>query len=71
MDFFRLLQATGFVKDEKLSEMKIRKLNKIKNGKYGSLPRIKEENEAYEKPWRQRKALQLNEDFDIISDSEE
>ncbi len=70
MDFFRLLQATGFVEGNNLTEAKIKKINKMKHGKYGSLPRIREEQEIYDKPWRVQKPIRLNEDFDVVTDSD-
>lgn len=64
MDFFALLQATGFVKKEHSKDLKASATGLVKlqglSGGGGTLPMLREHIENKDKPWRVPKVQKLN-----------
>jgi hypothetical protein len=75
MDFFALLQATGFVKKEHSKDLKTTATGLVKlqgpSGAGGALPMLREHMENKDKPWRMAKVQKLTENLDILSESDE
>ena len=73
MDFFALLQATGFVKKEHSKDLKAQTTAALVksqgiSGGGGTLPMIRV-HEPEERPWRIKKEKKLGDNFEVLSDS--